>query len=216
MDYDKHIDHLKDIIDSIPMNKVTILTGGNGRGKSLIRKQIVFAVGKHFDLSNNDMRHAVKAVSMQTRTENKAEWGAMSSCMHDSPWMPTSYSTYRLIKRIMDLIIKEENYNNYVVLDEIEIGMSSESIAGMVNFLNDCFSKIDFEKCYGILVITHSERIVKTLHHDCFINIEGMTENEWVNRDIVPTDFEVLDKESGELMRAIENRLHKVGDDRDY
>lgn len=216
MDYNEHINHIKDIIDSIPMHKVTILTGGNGSGKSFIRKQIVFTVGRAFNLSMNEMRHCVKAVSMQTRTEQKTEWGALSSAMHDSPWMPTSYSTYQLIKRLMDIVIKEDEFNNYIVLDEIEIGMSAESIAGIVNFLNDCFSKIDFEKCYGIMVITHSDRVVRTLNHNNFVNIEGLSEEEWLNREIVPTDFEKLDKESGELMRAIEERLKPVKDVKDY
>ena len=39
----KHINHILDICDSIPVDKITILTGGNALGKSLIRKQLAFS-----------------------------------------------------------------------------------------------------------------------------------------------------------------------------
>jgi hypothetical protein len=99
---------------------------------------------------------------------------------------------------------------NYIVLDEIEIGMSAESIAGICEFLNKKFQEIDREKCYGVLVITHSDRVVRTLNHDAFVNLEGMSEEEWLNREIVPTNFEQLDKDSMELFCAIRDRSKKV------
>ena len=66
------------------------------------------------------------------------------------------------------------------------------------------------ENCYGVLVITHSDRVVRTLKHDAFVNLEGMSEEEWLNREIVPTDFEQLEKESNELFCAIRDRSKAV------
>ena len=67
MDWNEHIDNLLDVLHSIEPHKITILTGGNGCGKSLIRKQMVFRVKEMFNLSDQQMKHSVKAVSMQTR-----------------------------------------------------------------------------------------------------------------------------------------------------
>lgn len=201
MDYNEHINKLLDLMTAIKPHEITILTGGNGRGKSLIRKQMPFVVKKMFNLDDNQMKHSVKAVSMQTRTESRPDFGALSSAMHDWPTTPTSISTFRLIENVLDY-----TDDNYIVLDEIEIGMSAESIAGVCEFLNKRFEEIDSQKCYGVLVITHSDRVVKTLKHDAFLNIEGLSEEQWLNREIVPTDFETLDKEANELFRAIQDR----------
>ena len=201
MDYNEHIDKLLDLMAAIKPHEITILTGGNGRGKSLIRKQMPFVVKKMFNLDDNQMKHSVKAVSMQTRTESRPDFGALSSAMHDWPTTPTSISTFRLIENVLDY-----TDDNFIVLDEIEIGMSAESIAGVCKFLNKRFEEIDSQKCYGVLVITHSDRVVRTLKHDAFLNIEGLSEEQWLNREIVPTDFETLDKEATELFRAIQDR----------
>ena len=205
MDYNEHIDNLLDVLHSIEPHKITILTGGNGRGKSLIRKQMVFRVKEMFGLSDSQMKHSVKSVSMQTRTEQRPDFGALSTAMHDNPTSPTSVSTYRLIENVMMYTA-----GNYIVLDEIEIGMSAESIAGICEFLNKKFSEMDSENCYGVLVITHSDRVVRTLKHDAFVNLEGMSEEEWLNREIIPTDFEQLEKESNELFCAIRDRSKAV------
>ena len=156
-------------------------------------------------MSNSQMKHSVKSVSMQTRTEQRPDFGVFSTAMHDEPTSPTSVSTYQLIENVM-----KYTAGNYIVLDEIEIGMSAESIAGICEFLNRKFSEMDPENCYGVLVITHSDRVVRTLKHDAFVNLEGMSEEEWLNREIVPTDFEQLEKDSNELFCAIRDRSRAV------
>lgn len=205
MEYNEHIDRLLDLIHTIKPHQITILTGGNGRGKSLIRKQMPFVVQKLFNLDDNTMRHSVKAVSMQTRTESRSDFGAFSSIMHDWPTTPTSVATFHLIENVL-----KYTDNNYIVLDEIEIGMSAESISGISEFLNKRFKEMDSQKCYGVLIITHSDLVVKTLKHDAFLNIEGLTEEQWLSREIIPTNFEALEKESTELFRAIQERSKKI------
>ena len=94
------------------------------------------------------------------------------------------------------------------ILDEIEIGMSEESQAGIAIYINKHLSEYR-EKNHGLLIITHSKWLVKTINADKFLNIEGMTKEEWLNRTIVPTDFEQLEKDSNALWREIENRIKK-------
>ena len=206
MDYDKHIDHLIDIVNEVPMHKVTILTGGNGRGKSFIRKMMRYRVEHEFDLPQGS--HCLRSTSMQSRTESRPDMGALSGMLHDLPWNPTSTSTYHNIKMVMKDGNAGDLKGTYIVLDEIELGMSVESILGIVKFINEKYEEIK-DKVYGMMVITHSDVVVKNLKHDCFLNIEGMTEDEWINREIVPTDFEKLRDEAIGLMHAIEDRNKK-------
>ena len=39
-----HVDKLLEIVEAIPLNQITILTGGNAMGKSVIRKQVGFHI----------------------------------------------------------------------------------------------------------------------------------------------------------------------------
>ena len=203
-----HIDRIIDVMKQIPLHKVTILTGGNALGKSLIRKQLPFHISEKLDVEGvkHDIRHVVSSTSMQLRTEQRPEWGALSSCMHDAPWASTSESTVRLIN---SLIKEDQPTDRFIVIDELEIGMSREVIVGMCNYINEHYNEL-INKSYGILVITHSEDVVRTLKHDEFINIEGMSEQEWITRTIEPVDPELLGDWADKLFRAIENRLHKV------
>ena len=81
MTVEENIKRLQTIMDSIKPNKITVLTGSNGSGKSLIRKQLCFRLSKKIE--NSDYRRLVAEVSMQKRTESVADWGALSTCMHD-------------------------------------------------------------------------------------------------------------------------------------
>lgn len=90
-----HIDNIIDICKSIPMDKITILTGGNAMGKSLIRKQLSFTVSRE---KNVPINKSVASISMQLRTEDRGEsWSALGSCMHDLPWTSTSEHTVHLL-----------------------------------------------------------------------------------------------------------------------
>lgn len=50
MDYQEQIQKIRDFCDMIQPNKVTILTGKNGSGKSLVRKTVGFFFQKNLDL----------------------------------------------------------------------------------------------------------------------------------------------------------------------
>lgn len=201
---EEHLDNLIDLLKSIEMHKVTVLTGGNGKGKSLIRKLMYLIVQQKMDLPENS--HCVQAVSMQARTESRSDWGAFSSALHDWPTTPTSVSTYNL----MDNMLKHFE-NQYLIFDEIEIGMSEEFQLAVCNYINSRLPEIR-EKSYGVLVITHSRLICRCIEHDNFINIDGMTEDEWLNRNVKPLDIEETKAFSDALFRVVQKR-NKNNDD---
>ena len=116
MTVEENIKRLQTILDSIKPNKITVLTGSNGSGKSLIRKQLCFRLSKKIE--NSDYRRLVAEVSMQKRTESVADWGALSTCMHDVSWIPTSCSTYDLINSMFNTFLKEDSSKRYLIIDE--------------------------------------------------------------------------------------------------
>ncbi len=193
---EEHIDGLVETIESIPIEgKITILTGSNGSGKSLIRKQIPFHIG---ELSGIEPKKCVSSTSLEARTSSNPEWGALSGAMQDSGWMPTSYETLKKIESLLS--IKDK----YLIIDEPEIGMGEETVMALVNFLNEKFSNLD-SSVLGVMVITHNRYIVSNLKHDHFANTNGLKRaDDWLNRELVPTDLEAL--KQNDLFIAIRDR----------
>ena len=206
MNVENQLDIIRNMLKTIPMNELVVLTGGNGKGKSLIRKQMPFAVQNAFpdEVTERKLPRVCKNVSMQLRTESQAEFGALSSLAHDIPWMPTSTETYNLLQQLFRCVEDKEKF--YFIIDEPEIGMSRESQLGIARYILDKYNE-NKDKIYGMLVITHSETIVEELKDTCvFLNLEGINDiDSWLNREIVPTDFELLKQESDELFEAVQN-----------
>ena len=201
-----HVDRIIDICREVPLHKVTILTGGNACGKSVIRKQLALFIPDKLD--EEGIPHGKKTVasaSMQLRTESHPEWGGFSSITHDLPWTATSYATLDMINKLL----RNSDDPRYLIIDELEIGMSEELQIGFCQMLNKKLPEL-LEKNFGIMIITHSRHVVNTLNHDNFMNIEGMTEEEWVNREIVPIDPEDLEKWAYELFKTIRGRSKPV------
>ena len=197
-----HVDRIVELCNEVPLHKVTILTGGNACGKSVIRKQLALIIPDKLDDEGiSHGKSTVASASMQLRTESKPEWGAFSSITHDSPWSATSDATLNMINQLF----RNSSDPRYIIIDELEIGMSEELQIGFCNMLNKKLPEI-LEKNFGIMVITHSRHVVNTLNHDNFMNIEGMTEDEWINREIVPIDPEDLEKWADELFKTIRDR----------
>ena len=197
-----HVDRIVELCKEVPLHKVTILTGGNACGKSVIRKQLALIIPDKLDAEGiSHGKSTVASASMQLRTESKPEWGAFSSITHDSPWSATSDATLNMINQLF----RNSSDPRYIIIDELEIGMSEELQIGFCNMLNKKLPEI-LEKNFGVMVITHSRHVVNTLNHDNFMNIEGMTEDEWINREIVPIDPEDLEKWADELFKTIRDR----------
>ena len=208
----EHIDNIIDIANSIELNKVTILTGGNGCGKSVVRKLLHRIIKEKVEVIYNEEINTplVASVSMETRTDLKTEFGGgYSSIMHDLPWVATSVSTIHLIQELFESFINKSSEKikdkRFIVLNEIEIGLSEEVLLGLCDYLNDAFDKVK-DNTLGVLVITHNHDVPQTLNHDMFLNLEGLTEGEWLNREIRPISLDDLDKWSKALFGGIKKR----------
>lgn len=188
--YDRMIGSFK----SIEFDKITVLTGNNGSGKSLIRKQLPFWYAKTFDIDVKDTKGKIRSTSMDARTGSNPEWGGMSGAMRDTEWFATSQNTFSSLKGLMDSI-KGDSKCEYLVIDEFEIGCGEETVLAFIEYINTRLKElIATTSLTGALIITHSRLAVQHLECDKFTNIEGMTKEEWLNRKLVPTDLEELDK----------------------
>lgn len=185
-----HVDDLIDYSKQIKVGKITILTGSNGSGKSLLRKLIGSS------LTKNNKLVKVASVSMERRAGLNLD-GAMGAFTKDAEWEPTSRETIKLINGLLS------QQERFIVIDEAEIGMGDELVLGLVNMLNEKLNKNPL----GALIITHSRVIVENLKHDHFINLNGMKHKEWLTREIVPMDIETLYEQSNLIFREVQNRI---------
>ena len=74
----------------------------------------------------------------------------------------------------------------------------------LAEYLNQ---NLHIDQTLGVLIITHSRTMVKHLKHDNFINLENMSEEQWLNREIIPMSPAELLKNSSELYQAFQKRL---------
>ena len=209
---DNHIDRIIDVVDEIELGKVNILTGGNTSGKSVIRKLLPSALAKRLGYDAKRANYIVASTSMQFRTSGSSNESIIESGMGrmtaDLPWLSTSEQTLDLVEGLMKNCIKDgedESKKRFVVIDELEIGMSKEVQLGACIWLNELL-KENMDKLLGVLIITHSDVVVKGINHDKFISIDGMTEDEWINREIVPVNPKDLDAWASALYKGIRDR----------
>lgn len=199
MDAKQQMKNIHNVVNSIPFHKSTILVGNNGSGKSVVRKYLEVDI-KRLTKYN---KAQTKSISMQTRTEDPSGFGLMK----DLPWEPTSLHTYTLIDELFRSCFENEENSKkkkipyYYIIDELEIGLSRESQLAVCNYIKEKIPQIN-EKSYGLLIITHSEFVVEQLKDVCdFIDLNdpNRTADEWINREIIPTDFEQFKIDSHEL-----------------
>jgi len=198
-DWNPHIDRLIKIAESIELGKLTILTGSNGSGKSVIRKLLPTRIQEK--LGKDSPEHLVSSLSFTSRT-SLASWCG-TNFLRDSEWTSTGDHTVHLLKSILN------HDERFIVLDEVELGMGEELQLATANYINSIKDEV-LKKSYGLLVITHSRIVAKTLNEDAFFNIDGIeTKEEWLNREIVPTDLDQFEKDCDELFVAIRDRSQK-------
>jgi ABC-type dipeptide/oligopeptide/nickel transport system ATPase component len=197
---EEKVDSIKEICNQIQPGKVTVLTGKNGSGKSLVRKLLAYYIAEK--LGKEDPKGLVNGVSMQSRTQKKYEFSALSSLGIDDPANPTGLET--IDNNILPLFKSLENEGSrFLVIDEPEIGAGEELVAAIVNILNDLISTTNHN---GVLIITHNRYVVNNLKVDLFINMEGMSKDEWLNRPIIPTNIQEFKDESLALWRYVESK----------
>jgi hypothetical protein len=199
---------LQDAFSNFDPEGVTVLTGNNGSGKSLFRKQLPFAFQQYCELDSVDKtKGMIKSTSMDARTTSNPEWGALSSVLTDTSWIATSQNTFSSICKLFNAA-EGSSTTMYVVIDEYEIGCSEETILALARYINDRIKKlIADKKIIGAMIITHSRIGMREIEHDHFVNLEGLTEQQWLSREIVPTDLDEL--EANELFFYIRDHKQK-------
>lgn len=201
MNVEEHIDKLIGIAEDIKINRISILTGDNGSGKSLIRKLLPARIGEQLNKDPDFYHETVASTSQELRTGSNPEWGALGGIMRDVAWTPTSTETLKHIKQLIEV------KDRFIVIDEPEIGMGEETVAAMVNFLNNMFMLM---KNHGVCIITHNRYVVENINADDFYNIQGLSKKEWLEREIIPTDLNQLEEDSLTLMRGVQDRINKT------
>lgn len=197
-DYNKYIDHLISVMDSVEPNKLTVLTGRNGSGKSMIRKLIRQFLEPKFQQEGKKFHLA--STSMDDRAG--VDPNRMMVFSRDCEWLPTGENTIDSVESVL----KSEEC--FMILDEIELGMGEELQMGLAQYINE-MKATALEKGLGILIITHSRTIVSRVDNDKFINLEGLSEEEWLNREVVPESPSDFKERSRQLSIAFEKRLQK-------
>lgn len=192
--FEQHIDTIGEIADKINLDNITILTGRNAGGKSLIRKILRNNVMTKTGKSKVFIPHA----SQELRTKSNPEMGALSGMGQDLEWLATSYNTISTIDQVID------RDADYIIIDEPEIGIGEELQLGLADYIND---KLKDRKC-GVLIITHSRSSVRNIKHDDFINLEGMSEDEWLNRTAEKISIEEFKEFSNNLFVAVRDRIN--------
>lgn len=199
---DEKLEAIKEAINKIDVGKITILTGNNAAGKSLLRKVLWNKIKKLVNDGRED-RQYIWETSMERRTSHISDFGALSGIFRDDGWVATSYCT---VNSINGLLRTDSKLKHYIVFDEPELGCGEELQLGIANMIN---KKTNFfkENNLGLLVITHSRVIVKNTNCDTFINLEGKTKEEWLNREIVAKDLDELCKENDSFFEYLRDHI---------
>lgn len=183
------------------MHKISILVGPNGYGKSFLRKILWQRVEEEINDGRNPANYVADA-SMERRTGMHSEFGGAGAFLRDVDWNPTSVQTISFANGLMKC------EDRFLVFDEIELGMGEETQLGFAKYFNDHIDEV-LDKNLGILIITHSRLIIQNIKHDEFFSLDGMSEEEWLNRIPEAIDIEQLNIDSNELFDAIQKRLKK-------
>lgn len=194
-DFEEHLSIVRKLHKEIKYGKITILTGPNGYGKSLLRKILVSVPHKGKEIK-------CASISMERRTSPNEGFGAFRSLAIDDPTDATSNATCHLVTGLFS-----SAEDRFFTIDEPEIGMGKEALLGLIETLKEKISELKKKKKFhGILFITHSEFFIENMPHDKFINFQGMTYEEWKNREIIPVSTKTLADWSLKLWRAVENK----------
>lgn len=201
---DVAIDNIINTIDRIEFGRVIILTGENGSGKSLIRKLIPYQLKD----KNGGELVKVASTSMDRRTGLHSGMGGAGVFCRDTEWVATSENSFGFIRGLIN-----STKDRFVVIDEPEIGMSDSLKISVGNWLNKNLPEL-LDRNKGVMIITHSKDLVRqiTYYHD-FINIQGLTEEEWLNQKPKMIDIEEWAEKNIELFKALQKRLKNHAND---
>lgn len=192
------LDNIFNSLDLIQLGHLTILTGENGTGKSIIRK----CLGSHLKSQYPDEHVQTATMSMDNRTG--LDTGSDVTCFtRDLNWTCTSENSIHLLKTFLNSV-----EDRYLIIDEPEVGMSDSLKLSVGQWFTKRFPEV-LGNNKGILLITHSKEIVrklKTLEH-VFINIQGKDEETWLNEEPSVIDLDEFENRNNELFHILQEHL---------
>ena len=196
--WNEHVNRLIDLADEIEPGKLTILTGGNESGKSFILKILWQRLAGKLGFKFED-KSRIAEISMMKRCG--LDYNCGINFLRDDDWIATSQNSFKLAKDVLG----DKMDGRFIVMDEPEIGFSEEAQLTLAKYINSRKDQV-LNKNYGILVITHSRIMVKEIQSDVFLNIEGLSKDVWLTREVIPFNIDQFEKDAEDLFVTIRDR----------
>lgn len=196
-------ENILDALDQIKTGHVTILTGDNGTGKSLIRKVLCSSLRNQ----ENDDTIKIADISMEKRTGLHAELGGGGVFLRDVEWVATSGNSLSFLYSLLN-----SAKDRYLVLDEPELGMSQDLQKSIGIYLSKRIPETMKEN-RGMLIITHSREFVRSLSVEhVFVNLQKKSEEEWLNESAKEIDLDDFRKKCDALFNLLRDHLKSSRD----
>lgn len=196
-------ENILDALDQIKTGHVTILTGDNGTGKSLIRKVLCSSLRNQ----ENDDTIKIADISMEKRTGLHAGLGGGGVFFRDVEWVATSDNSLSFLYSLLN-----SAKDRYLVLDEPELGMSQDLQKSIGIYLSKRIPETMKEN-RGMLIITHSREFVRSLSVEhVFVNLQKKSEEEWLNESTKEIDLDDFRKKCDALFNLLRDHLKSSRD----
>ena len=196
-------ENILDALDQIKTGHVTILTGDNGTGKSLIRKVLCSSLRNQ----ENDDTIKIADISMEKRTGLHAGLGGGGVFLRDVEWVATSDNSLSFLYSLFN-----SAKDRYLVLDEPELGMSQDLQKSIGIYLSKRIPETMKEN-RGMLIITHSREFVRSLSVEhVFVNLQKKSEEEWLNESVKEIDLDDFRKKCDALFNLLRDHLKSSRD----
>ena len=196
-------ENILDALDQIKTGHVTILTGDNGTGKSLIRKVLCSSLRNQ----ENDDTIKIADISMEKRTGLHAGLGGGGVFLRDVEWVATSDNSLSFLYSLLN-----SAKDRYLVLDEPELGMSQDLQKSIGIYLSKRIPETMKEN-RGMLIITHSREFVRSLSVEhVFVNLQKKNEEEWLNESAKEIDLDDFRKKCDTLFNLLRDHLKSSRD----
>lgn len=192
---EKCLDNIFNALDKFHCGEVFVLTGENGTGKSLIRKVL------HQQLKKSDGEDVeIAALSMDLRA-GLGDGSGSRAFIADVDWSCTSENSLHNLKGILKAT------DRFIVLDEPEVGMSDSLQMSIGVWLSEKLQEV-ITRNKGVLIITHSKPLVRSLSiNHVFINMQGKSEEEWLNETLQLIDLEEYKAKNNALFKLLQKHL---------
>ena len=196
-------ENILDALDQIKTGHVTILTGDNGTGKSLIRKVLCSSLRNQ----ENDDTIKIADISREKRTGLHVGLGGGGVFLRDVEWVATSDNSLSFLYSLLN-----SAKDRYLVLDEPELGMSQDLQKSIGIYLSKRIPETMKEN-RGMLIITHSREFVRSLSVEhVFVNLQKKSEEEWLNESAKEIDLDDFRKKCDALFNLLRDHLKSSRD----